>query len=255
MSWRDRINGNLVLISPDGNVFEALWQKNNLSIAKKIGIFEYPKINKTITQDLGVIGVRSPLTFFFEGENHDLEMLRFKKSIPEVGKWTILHPVLGEVTWQPTDFTIIIDPIGNGNITQIDSNWIEPADDSVIISAPQLASIIDSSVATTNATAADQFAENIQRGSSDPLQIVDGISQLTFKEKLAVESTTQQVIIAFDEDLGPIYLGTTIEKDILQIKRSINATLEETVLNPIMLIGQLQSLIQLPALVITDAKG
>ncbi len=71
--WRGRLRDSVQLTSPDGNIFNPLWRKDSYSGNKKLGIFEYPKVDGTIIQDLGINGTRYPLTLYFEGPDHDIE--------------------------------------------------------------------------------------------------------------------------------------------------------------------------------------
>ena len=54
MSWKDRLRGEIVLTSPDGDVFNAKWVGNDRSKEKKIGRFDYPDFDGSVIQDLGI---------------------------------------------------------------------------------------------------------------------------------------------------------------------------------------------------------
>ncbi len=237
--WRDRLAESVQLTSPDGNVFTALWQRNTYSASKKLGIFEYPKVDGSVVQDLNLNGTRYPLTIFFEGANHDIEARNFFIALKEIGVWEVIHPIHGLLILQPITFTPTDDPTGNGNITQVQTEWIEPSTDAVLQSVPQLAAVIASQSLNVNESASDQLTANIQTA--------------TAAEGIATEAATEAVVISVRSALGPIFEGVAeITTQIEAIERGIQATLDDAILSPIALAGQIQALIQLPLLAISD---
>lgn len=237
--WRDRLAESVQLTSPDGNIFTALWQRNTYSASKKLGIFEYPKVDGSVVQDLNLNGTRYPLTIFFEGANHDIKARNFFVALKEIGVWEIIHPIHGLLILQPITFTPTDDPTGNGNITQVQTEWIEPSTDAVLQSTPQLAAVIASQSLDVNESASDQLSANIQTA--------------TAAEGIATEAATEAVVISVRSALGPIFEGVAeITTQIEAIERGIQATLDDVILSPIALAGQIQALIQLPLLAISD---
>jgi len=238
---RDRLRDTCQLTSPDGNIFNPLWRSNTYSANKKLGIFEYPKVDGSVLQDLGINGTRYPLTLFFEGADNDLEARRFFKSLAERGTWEIIHPVHGQLFLQPVSFSPNDDPTESGNITQVTTEWIEPADPAVLKSTPQLSAIINTQALDTNEASSNQFDDNLQ---------VD-----TAAEGIATETATNNVIIAVNEKLSNLFEDVAeISAQMAAIQRGIQSTLDETILKPIALAGQIQALIQLPALIIRDVR-
>lgn len=237
--WRDRLAETVQLTSPEGNVFNPLWQRNTYSASKKLGIFEYPKVDGSVVQDLGINGARYPLTLFFEGPNHDIEARNFFTALRESGVWEVIHPIHGLLNLQPITFTPSDDPTDNGNITQVTTEWIEPSTDAVLQSTPQLAAVINSQSLDVNESASDQLTENIQTA--------------TAAEGIATETATEAVVVSVRETLGPIFEGVAdITTQMEAIQRGIQATLDDAILSPIALAGQIQALIQLPVLAISD---
>ena len=237
--WRDRLAESVQLTSPDGNIFTALWQRNTYSASKKLGIFEYPKVDGSVVQDLNLNGTRYPLTLFFEGPNHDIEARNFFKALAEIGVWEVIHPVHGRLILQPITFTPTDDPTGNGNITQVQTEWIEPSTDAITQTVPQLAGAITAQSLNVDESASDQFVNNIQTA--------------TAAEGIATEAATEAVVITVRSTLGPIFEGVAeITAQMEAIQRGIQATLDDAILSPIALAGQIQALIQLPLLAIRD---
>ena len=89
--WQQRTRPEIKFTSPEGNVFLALWRSNTTPQEKKVGIFNYPKINGSVTQDLGTNSARHPMTIYFEGANNDLEAELFQAAFNETGPWTVIH--------------------------------------------------------------------------------------------------------------------------------------------------------------------
>ncbi len=59
--YRDRLRPDIQLISPEGTIFIALWSGNDRSQDKKVGIFDYPLVDGSTVQDLGVSAAPYPL--------------------------------------------------------------------------------------------------------------------------------------------------------------------------------------------------
>lgn len=242
MSWRDRLRQSIALTSPEGNIFEALWQGNSRSMDKKLGLFEFPKVKGTKVQDLDIGSARYPLTIFFAGENNDQESDRFFKACRERGVWNIIHPVRGALDLQLISVAENIQPVESGNVTQFDTEWIEPLKDSEVPSLFQQRSTIDSQIDEINSTASDQIESNVL--------------QETAAETSSFEATVNAVVVAVEKFLAPVYeLQSEINSQILSIKRGITSLLSAPVFDIVSIAGQVQALVQLPALAIADVNS
>ena len=242
MTWRNRLRPTITLTSPEGNIFEAKWRGNSRSKDKKLGLFEFPKVKGTKVQDLDIGSARYPLTFFFDGENNDQESDRFFKACDERGVWNVIHPVKGSLDLQLISVKESIEPVESGNVTQFDTEWIEPLKDSVVPSLFQQRSIIDSQIDEINSTASDQIESNVL--------------QETAAETSSFEATVNAVVAAVEKFLAPVYeLQAEINSQVLSIKRGINSLLSAPVLDIVSIAGQVQALVQLPALAIADVNS
>ena len=242
MSWRDRLRQVITLTSPEGNIFEAKWRGNSRSKDKKLGLFEFPKVKGTKVQDLDIGSARYPLTFFFDGENNDQESDRFFRACDERGDWNVVHPVKGALDLQLISVKEDIQPVESGNMTQFDTEWIEPLKDSVVPSLFQQRSTIDSQIDEINSTASDQLEGNIL--------------QRTAAQIAAFESTVNAVVASVEKFLAPIYeLQSEINSQVLSIQRGITSLLSAPVFDIASIAGQMQALIQLPALAIADVNA
>lgn len=242
MSWLDRLRQEIQLTSPSGAVFNALWRKDPRSMEKKLGIFQYPKVRGAVVQDLDIGPVRYPLTLFFQGEDNDLEATRFLEACKERGTWDIIHPVHGALVLQLVSFTENTDPLDSGNLTQVDTDWLEPLTEAQLPSETQLQGEITNQTDELNSSSADQLEENV--------------SQETAGETSAFKSTVNSVVSVATDTLDSISeLNAEISAQISSIKRGIDAALAIVPMDILSIAGQIQALIQLPALAIADVEA
>lgn len=239
MSWKDRLRPTIKLTSPEGNEFEVLWAGNQRTLAKKLGIFEYSKVKGAVVQDHDVGAMQYPLTFFFDGDDHDVEADRFIRACEENGRWEVVHPVRGKLKLQLISVTESINPVESGNVTQFETSWIEPIEDAVIKSASQLSSDISNQADNTNITAANQLSENIKQDK--------------FTEKLAITSTMDKITNAVKTNLAPLYETLAeVNAQVQSIYRGVQDTVTQVTVDVLSLAGQVQNLVQLPGLVSDD---
>jgi prophage DNA circulation protein len=232
-NWRDRLQGQITFISPEGNEFTGLWRGSPRTMPKKLGVLRFPKIKGDIVQDLDVQSTLYSITFFFEGENNDTEAAAFFQACKERGTWEVTHPVHGFLGLQLVSVTELDNPIESGNITEINSEWIEPIDPLELKTARELAGIIDAKADDLNISAAQQFANNI----------------LTASEELrgAIEQTTDGIGRVVDLFLGPLFTTVdAIDNVVNGIQQGITDTNQATVFQAQSLAGQVQNLINLP---------
>jgi prophage DNA circulation protein len=237
--WYERLRENITLTSPDGDEFTALFIGNDRDKEKKLGIFEYPDFDGTDIQDLGISGARYPLNIYFEGPDCDIEGQRFFSACDQRGRWSIVHPIYGDLTLQLVRVRDTTDLVRNGNYSVFETNWIEPVDNTTTQSTAQIGSAIDAQLIQANAAAADQLNANL--------------SQLTAGDIIAAKSTTEQAVSKVDNNLKLLYENNdAIAADVAAIKRGITDTLDQAVLDPIVLAGQVQQFVQLASRSISD---
>lgn len=231
MTWIDRTNGELVLASPLGNIFYALWTGDNVSGKKRNGIFEFPKVAGGIVQPLKLGVLTYPLSFYFEGDDNDLEAIKFVNALKEDGPWAIVHPVLGELELYPATFNVNIDPVNSGNMTKFETEWIYAKLEDLVIEFSNPLSEIGLNV---NATSVAKLAENVD-------QETPGLIAQIAKD-------VQEVADMVSTNLETLYTQfADVNKNIQSIKRSITTTVDQAVIDVTAIGGQLQALIQLPA--------
>jgi len=237
--WKQRLKDSISFISPEGNEFNAKWIGGPRSIDKKLGIFIYPKVKGNIVQDLDVNSTRYSLTIYFDGPDNDIISRAFFAAARERGQWKVDHPVHGFMGLQLISITENIEPVRSGNITEINTEWIEPIDPTTLQTARELAGINDALANDLDISAVDQFVATVNEASKT--------LQATIK------NTVQGVQNVSDYILGPIAATVdAVNNTFLAIQNGIQDTLDATVLAPISLAGQIQQLIQLPLLANND---
>lgn len=161
MSSQDRLAPAIYLTSPSGQQFEALWRGDQRTMEKKLGIFEYPKARGAEVQDLEVGAVEYPLALHFEGPDHDLQARAFFEACKESGRWKVVHPVYGYLVLQLMTITEDAQPVSSGNVTEVQTKWIEPGIDLPAVSIAQLSAEIVSRINAVQIAAADELADTL----------------------------------------------------------------------------------------------
>lgn len=242
MSYRERLQPVISLVSPSGREFAAKWAGNDRSLDKSVGVFKTPGVQGVITQDLEVEGVVYPLRFWFDGPDNDLLSRLFFEACREQGLWSVVHPVHGTKSLQLISVTEAVNPVSSGGVTEFNTEWLEVVREGGAQSAAQIASAAISQSQVVADVGATQFAEDVELDSA--------------AKAGAVRSATGKTISAFDSTLKSITDQVSeVAAQVSSIKRGIDATLIEPVIDIISLAGQIQALIALPALVITDISA
>lgn len=242
MTYINRLQPKITLTSPLGIVFDAKWSGNPRTLDKELGIFKTPGIKGVIAQDLDVGAFAWPITFFFDGPDNDIKADRFMKSAAENGLWIVIHPVKGTKTLQLVSVTEDIQPVISGGVTKITADWLEITADSGERSAAQLSAETIAQSSVLESTASDQLDNVTSLDTADK----------TGKFKNAVEN----VVNAFNKTLESMTQEVAeIQAQAESIKRGIDSTLEETVIDVLSIAGQVQALVALPNLIEIDLRA
>ncbi len=197
MTWVTSTRETIIFISPELNTFSALWKNNDRSGEKNLGIFSAPDMNGEIVQDKGRKSVKYPLTVFFEGFNHYSDANKFFKALgDEKGQWEIIHPTKGSLILQLIDYKELIDPVGTGNYTVFETNWIEPANIERLIAPDEFGALLLLEILDTisNAIAAvQQLRADLYSAVQSALATIDKVKGLT--DKIMSEFAATQDLI------------------------------------------------------------
>ncbi len=101
MSWRERIQP-AAYTSPGGTRTLFIYENVSRTSEKKTTAFEFPDVDGTFIQDLGVTGRRYPFRVIFSGDDYDQEAVKFEASLNERGAGRLEHPIYGNKVVVPT---------------------------------------------------------------------------------------------------------------------------------------------------------
>lgn len=125
-NWKTRLRDCCKFVSPDGDIYTPGWTGNEITVEKRVAAFDYPLVDGSTSQDLGRKAFNWPMTLYFEGIDNDIDAWNFLKSMDQRGTWSVVHPVYGQKELQPITAKLIADPTGSGNLTVVDTTWLEP---------------------------------------------------------------------------------------------------------------------------------
>lgn len=238
-NWNARTLDTISFISPEGDEYIAKWRGGERRFDKKVGIFAFPNIRGNIVQDLEANSDQYPITFYFDGKDSDLFGKAFFQSAKQNGRWTVTHPVYGLHELQLLSLKQTDEPVTNGGIVTFESEWIEPIDESTLLTAAEAAGLVEIDIDNLNDSAFSEFTDQLD-SSTEALKnsidtVVNGVSNVT------------------DFYLGPLFSTVdALDNAMSLINNGIQDLLAASVLDVLSLGGQLQSLIQTPALATTS---
>lgn len=237
--WRGRLGDSVELVSPEGSEFKAKWRGDSRTADKKLGIFIYPRVKGNIVQDLEVNSTRYSIPLYFDGKDCDLNAQSFFRAARENGPWTVTHPVYGFLELQLISIKESADLVANGGYVLVETEWIEPIDETTLQTTAEMAADIFGETDTLNITAAEQFAADLDATTE------------ALREN--IESTVNGIENLSDAALGPLFSITdSLDNLILSIHNGIQDTLDAAILDPLVLGAQIQNLLQTPLLAMND---
>jgi hypothetical protein len=242
MTYLTRLQPQITLTSPSGLVFTAKWAGNAISQEKDLGIFKTPGVKGVKVQDLELGAKSYPLTIHFDGPDNDLIASNFTEALSEKGEWQVIHPVKGEITLQLVSFSEAVQPITSGGITSVATEWLEVTGDTGEVSAAQLSGLTKAQDIALQETGTDQLNNVTSLDTADKAG----------KFKTAVENT----VTAFDLTLANITDQVAeVQAQADSIKRGIDVVLSGSPIDVLSIAGQIQALVGLPNLVVTDISA
>jgi hypothetical protein len=232
MSWENELKEEIRFTSPSGKEFSALWRDNPRSFERKLGQFNPPSFSGTVVQDLGPKSWLYPLTFYFDGPFHNKTANEFTDALyNESGQWEVIHPVKGPLGLQLVSIKELISPVENGNYTAFESEWIEPANQTRIISVEETITTLLSSIIGAiedGFLIAQQLKSDIYSGIQAVLNTFNAI--VNFMDTITRELASLNAIVldAYDSARSSFDNAIdTFDKD--NFSESINAVFEQVV--------------------------
>ena len=243
MSYQDRLQPQITLTSPSGLIFIAKWAGNAVSQEKDLGIFKTPGVAGIKIQDLEMAAKAYPLTIHFDGPDNDLVANDFTIACAEKGSWSVVHPVKGELILQLVSFSEAVQPITSAGITSVTTEWLEIEEfEGPQLFGPQLSGLAIAQDITLQGIGVDQLDNVVSLDTADKAG----------KFKVAAENT----VSVFDATLSAITdTVAEVQAQADSIKRGLDVTLSETPIDVLSVAGQIQALVALPNLVVTDLSS
>jgi len=242
LSWKDRISEFVVLTSPSGQVFNAIWRSATRQFNKKVGIFSYPDVNGTVTQDLKSDDFIFPLDLFFTGQDHDIVGAQFVQTLfAESGPWDVRHPVWGFQKLQLLSATETVDPVGNGNMTQVSTQWQKDSGESATISQAQSANEVIANIDNFNQSSISGFEDSVDISTAETRQSIITAARNIF----SLSKSSLSELAKNDEDIFNLF--SSIEAAFLN-------TINSPIFDPVAMVGQLINYIQVPVYAIDSIK-
>jgi prophage DNA circulation protein len=123
-----KVRDSVKLISPKGDEFNPLWAGGTRSVKKRLAMYSYAGINGQVVDDYGCESVTYPLNIIFTGDDHRQKAKEFFEAFQQPGKWEVVHPTEGSLGLQGVEATETDDPIKEGGVIRIETQWIEYID-------------------------------------------------------------------------------------------------------------------------------
>lgn len=122
MSWQERANNKLTIITGDGFTWDFTWKDPSMEIEYNVTLFEFPEVEGTFADRRERRGIRIPLTLFFIGDDHIDKWASFRVSADDKRHWVMKHPYYGVMNVQP--IRMGVDQSGE-NVSKIQIEIIE----------------------------------------------------------------------------------------------------------------------------------
>ena len=240
--WQARLRDHISLTAPDGSNYVAAWKGNDISGTLRVGEFNVPLVDGTIAQPMGSNSLTFPLTLYFDGVGNDTDAMAFlRKLCSSRGAWQVIHPVYGTLTLQPMgNPTLSADPTESGNVTKVETTWLETTIQTASISTSELGGATSAQVDTAMLSSGAQFTAHLN---------------VTDTEAMAAAAATGTAGLgAFSASgLGTLIAGASdAQAAFATAYAGVQAALVAVPLDAVSAAGQVQALMQLPALVAGD---
>lgn len=228
MGWEERIQ-TAAYTSPSGSRFEFIYENVSISSTKKTTEFTFPDKDGAYIQDNGIAGRRFPFTLFFSGDDHDTEADSFLSALEEKGAGRLEHPLYGDRVVVPTgEIGRRDDLTTESNQTAFSVVFSETIQDLTFpVSSISAADELTSSADDFQASAADQFASQIQVvNASEGVQL-----ELIASESTAITGEYEEITES-DSALNSAFktLQSVYEEQVKEIINEASDTILQLVL-------------------------
>jgi len=183
-------------------------------------------------QDMGMNSADIPLTVYFDGADHDKNAADFQKALYESGAWKVTHPVYGLMRLQLISYKLGAQPVESGNVTEVETEWLEPADDEDVSPVEDPAAKVEAAIKKTKLDTIKDTIAVVRNKISQVKAAAQDIKSKVNKVRAAVRNIAN--------------LPNQIINDIQSV---INEVSTEVYLDIASISGSVISLIEAPALI------
>lgn len=239
MPWQDRLR-EAAYTSPSGTRTVFAYEDVRRTIEKHGSEYIFPDTDGSYIQDLGSSGRRYPFRIFFTGDDHDITADAFFDSLTERGQGILEHPRYGRVNVVPFGSINQRDNLKTAaNQTIIELTFFETTGLVYPSSQNNPSANVVTSVEAFNISLADEFATTIGTDTVFERTTVEN----QFRALLDVTKNGLQTIADTQDD---------VRQQFDNAYDSINNSLDVLIEDPVTLVNQLASFMQLPSLAVTS---
>lgn len=238
MSWVERIEKGIEIITGDGKKYTPLYMKSKKDMEYHVSEFNFVNIPGTLADRRERIGDRYVLELFFQGEDNVEKGREFEKSADNKKPWRVSHPIYDTLILQPS--SISVDNTGL-NVSKYTVNCIETLTDVNPKIEIDPVSQISSNVLEQQESSATEFDNVVDPKVSDLNQLTNN-TQNMYDEGVKLLTTNEErsdYFNAFEVANAAILNGTS---DTLKMIRSVQAVIEAPALFEISVKSRLNNL-------------
>lgn len=122
MSWLDKTQENIFIVTGDGRMFTPLWKPTSASVEFNMAEFNFPEVEGTLWKRGTPKGRKFAGEFYFNGESNQDDAEIFRDSTRDRRAWKISHPIHGEIIVQPAGLDF---GYADYNVTKITCTLLE----------------------------------------------------------------------------------------------------------------------------------
>lgn len=175
MSWIEKIQDQMVIITGDQKQFEPQWLNANLAKEYNIASFNFIDISGTLVHRRQPKGRTYRLEIYFQGDDH-LDVARdFERSADDPRRWTIRHPLYGDLTVHPANLLFDNSQMNVSKITGVILETIDDVNPQALIVPED--KIIQDKIDTDEVTAASYVNSNTEPEVKDLALMNDSLDQ------------------------------------------------------------------------------
>lgn len=226
MSWLDKIQNSLIIITGDGKEYKPNWLNATKAVDYNVAEFEFPQLPGTLVQKREPKGRRFNLELYFQGEEH-LELSEaFEVSSSDKRPWQMEHPFYGTIFCQPLGLTFDNTAY---NVSKITGVVVETILEDAPKTSQDPVDKIENDAADLYETMAESFANDVTPDTNDIQSLQDNTNVIYNEGASSIKNTVEA------ENYFNLYTAAN--------SAILNATSE-----PLAAINAVQAMINAPAL-------